>query len=298
MLCKSLKKYLLLIGMVLSGAFSNGQDMPSQQYLSMRSTIIEENDLRILSWNIKMMPAPYSSFHNSVNRAENIVLALKNSEPYDVILFQEVFSKKIRKMIFDELQSIYPYQINPINHINFFKTNSGLWVISQNPISLIDEISFTQVRGWDKLSSKGAKLYSIIKNRQEFYLINTHLQSDYKKKYSNVRTNQYMEINENLILPYVKEEIPLIMCGDLNISKPSRLAPLLKKLKLENGLLSGKLQFSTIGQYKQLLDYILVKTENFKFQSVERKIQNMSGDLFTNPTQLSDHYPVEGIFRW
>ena len=298
MICKTLKIYLLMMGMVLSGAFSNGQDIHSQQYLSTRSTIIEDNHLRILSWNIKMMPVPYGWFLNSVERAENIIYALKNSEIYDVILFQEAFSEKIQKMIFDGLQSIYPYQIIPIDQTNFFKTNSGLWVISQNPISLIDEISFTQVRGWDKLSSKGAKLYSIIKNRQEFYLINTHLQSDYKKKYSNVRTNQYTEINENLILPYVKQGIPLIMCGDLNISEPLHLALLLKKLKLNNGLLTGKLQFSTIGQYKQLLDYILVKTETFKFQSVERKIQNMSRGLLINPAQLSDHYPVEGTFRW
>ena len=298
MLCKMLKIYLLLMGMVLSGSFSNGQDMPSQQYLSTRSTIIEENNLRILSWNIKMMPIPYSWFHNSVERTENIIQALKNSKTYDVILFQEAFSEKIQKMIFEGLQSIYPHQIIPKDQTKILKTNSGLWIISRNPITLIDEISFSHIRGWDKLSSKGAKLYSIIKNEQEFYLINTHLQSDYKKKYSNVRTNQYTEINENLILPHVKQGIPLIMCGDLNISKPSCLRPLLKKLKLKNGLLSGKLQFSTMGQYKELLDYILVKTETFKFQSVERKIQNISVNLFINPIQLSDHYPIEGIFKW
>ena len=298
MLCKTHKIYLLMMGMVLSGAFSNGQDIHSQQYLSTRSTIIEENHLKVLSWNIKMMPVPYGWFLNSVERAENIIYALKNSEIYDVILFQEAFSEKIQKMIFDGLQSIYSYQIIPRDQMNFFKTNSGLWVISRNPITLIDEISFSNLRGWDKLTSKGAKLYSINKNGQKIYLINTHMQSDYKTKYNMVRTDQYTEINENLILPHVKQGIPLIMCGDLNISKPSRLAPLLKKLKLENGFLSGKLQFSTIGQYKQLLDYILVKTETFKFQSVERKIQNMSGNLFINSTQLSDHYPIEGIFRW
>ena len=53
-----------------------------------------------------------------------------------------------------------------------------------------------------------------------------------------------------------------------------------------------------MGPYKELLDYILVKTETFQFYSVERKIQDMTGDLFINPTQLSDHYPIEGIFRW
>jgi len=298
MLCKKLKIYLLLMGMIFSVAFSNGQNIESQQHLSMKSTIIEKNDLRILSWNIKMMPEPYGWFYNSIERAENIIQALKNSEIYDVILFQEAFSEKIQKIIFDGLQSIYPFQIIPKDQTIFFKTNSGLWVISQNPITLIDEISFSHLKGWDKLSSKGAKLYSIIKNGQELYLINTHMQSDYKTIYNTVRKDQYTEINENLILPHIKQGIPLIMCGDLNISKPSRLEPLLKKLKLENGFLSGKLQFSTIGQYRQLLDYILVKTETFKFKSVERKIQNLSGDLFINPTQLSDHYPLEGIFRW
>ena len=114
------------MGMVLSGAFSNGQDIHSQQNISTKSTIIEKNDLKILSWNIKMMPAPYGWFHNSVERAENIIQALKSSETYDVILFQEAFSRKIRKIIFDGLQSIYPYQILPKNQPKIFKTNSGL----------------------------------------------------------------------------------------------------------------------------------------------------------------------------
>ena len=46
MLCKTLKIYLFLIGMVLSGTFSNGQNIDSQQYLFTRSTIFEENNLK------------------------------------------------------------------------------------------------------------------------------------------------------------------------------------------------------------------------------------------------------------
>ena len=56
----------------------------------------EENDLTILSWNIKMLPAPYGWVHNRVERAENIVQALKSSAHYDVILFQETFSYRLR----------------------------------------------------------------------------------------------------------------------------------------------------------------------------------------------------------
>ena len=64
MLCKIHKIYLFLMGIVLFGGFSNGQNIESQQHLSMKSTIIEKNDLRILSWNIKMMPEPYGWFYN------------------------------------------------------------------------------------------------------------------------------------------------------------------------------------------------------------------------------------------
>ena len=293
-----LKIYLLLMGMVLSGSFSNGQNMPSQQYLSTRSTIIEENNLRILSWNIKMHPPPYGWFYNSIDKAENIIKTLKESSKYDVILFQEAFSYKIRNKIYNSLKDLYPHQIDIKDETNFYKMNSGLWVISSIPITLIDNINFTELRHNDWLSSKGAYLYSVIKNRQEFYIINTHMQADYLTKYSDIRTSQYTEIQQKLILPNENSEIPLILCGDLNISKPSKLNQMLEKLNFFNGPLSGKLKHTSLGNNHELLDYILVKSEKIKFQSIERRILNMSVYLNIDSIQLSDHYPIEGILKW
>ena len=278
-------KYGLVI--LLAFCFTQSPDIAS----------VEANSLRVLSWNIKMFPAPYGWFQNREHRAENIIESLKKSELYDAILFQEAFSKNIRSMIFEGLKSSYPYPIEPNDQVGLFKINSGLWVISSIPISLIDDINFTQQRKWDKLSSKGAKLYKLSKNQQEFYLINTHLQSDYEKEYRDVRSSQYSEINDGLILPNLKSGLPIFLCGDLNISKPPQLNALLDKLKFENGPLSGEILYSTLGG-KKLVDYILVKTKFFKFQSQERRIQNMSINLFIDPIQLSDHYPVEGIFTW
>ena len=120
------------------------------------------------------------------------------------------------------------------------------------------------------------------------------MQADYKKKYNNIRTQQYTEIYEKLILPNDKREIPLISCGDLNISMPVQLRKMLEKLKLDNGPLLGKLQFSSIGEDSELLDYILVKSDNLQFESIERKIL----DISKNPKSLSDHYPIQGIFKW
>ena len=265
--------------------------------ISAESSAIED-DLTILSWNIKMFSAPYGWLHNRIERAENIIQSLKNSTNYDVILFQEAFSSKIRKQIYRGLKLLYPYQIEPEDHFNFFKTNSGLWAISKMPIELIDQISFSKLKEWDWMSSKGAKLYSVIKNDKEILLINTHLQSDYKTNYSSIRRSQYDEINLGLILPYVKLNKPLILCGDLNISNVVNLDKMLKHLNLKNGPLSGKLQFSTFSQPNELVDYILVKTDKFSFKSIQRRIQDFSMDFLEYSTNMSDHYPIEANFIW
>ena len=60
------------------------------------------------------------------------------------------------------------------------------------------------------------------------------MQADYETDYSNIRSSQYSEINNTLILPNKESEIPLILCGDLNISEPAQLNRMLKKLKLIN----------------------------------------------------------------
>ena len=265
--------------------------------ISAESSAIKD-DLTILSWNIKMFSAPYGWLHNRIERAENIIQSLKNSTNYDVILFQEAFSSKIRKQIYRGLKLLYPYQIEPEDHFNFFKTNSGLWAISKMPIELIDQISFSKLKEWDWMSSKGAKLYSVIKNDKEILLINTHLQSDYKTNYSSIRRSQYDEINLGLILPYVKINKPLILCGDLNISNVVSLDKMLKHLNLKNGPLSGKLQFSTFSQPNELVDYILVKTDKFRFKSIQRRIQDFSMDFLEYSTNMSDHYPIEANFIW
>ena len=277
---------LLILGFFIMGSAISAES----------STI--EDDLTILSWNIKMFSAPYGWLHNRLERAENIIQSLKNSTNYDVILFQEAFSSKIRKQIYRELKLLYPYQIEPEDHFNFFKTNSGLWAISKMPIELIDQISFSKLKEWDWMSSKGAKLYSVIKNDKEILLINTHLQSDYKTNYSSIRRSQYDEINLGLILPYVKINKPLILCGDLNISNVVNLDKMLKHLNLKNGPLSGKLQFSTFSQPNELVDYILVKTDKFRFKSIQRRIQDFSMDFLEYSTNMSDHYPIEANFIW
>ena len=256
------------------------------------------NQLKILSWNIKMLPAPYGWLFNRNERAENIIQLLRASDPYDIIFFQEAFSGSNRNKIYAGLHNIYPHEVAPEDQTKFYKINSGLWVISRLPIALENQISFTKFRKWDKLASKGAKLFSIIKDEQKFYLINTHMQSDYEIDYSDIRRNQYTEINNKLILPNKKNHAPMILCGDLNISQPNQLKCILQKLNLFNGPLLGTLQNSIVGKSKELMDYILIRDGHPKFKSIKRRVIDFSNKLVEKEYNLSDHYPIEAVLNW
>ena len=259
---------------------------------------INNNELKVLSWNIKMLPAPYGWFLKRQERAENIIQLLKNMEPYDVIFFQEAFSGNIRKKIYEGLKYIYPFQVEPDDQISFYKTNSGLWTISQLPIKLKKQITFSKFKETDWMASKGAKLFSLIKGKMQFNLINTHMQSDYDKEYSLIRKYQYLEIHDKLIFPNDDLETPLILIGDLNIDNPKKLNIMLQKLNLKNGPLMGNIQHSLIDTGKKLADYILVKEGNSKFKSIKRKIIDFSIKFKGKDLEFSDHYPIEAIIIW
>tara|TARA_B100000945_G_C20307438_1_gene561082 strand:- start:75 stop:896 length:822 start_codon:yes stop_codon:yes gene_type:complete len=256
-----------------------------------------KDSITVLSWNIKMFPYLYGFLENRKERSDNIIKVLIETKIYDVVIFQEAFSKGVRNKIFDLLKFKYPYQVQVDDRKSFFKINSGLWVISSIPIKLIDNINFTRLGNIDWFSSKGAQLYSVKKNNQKFYIINTHLQADYKNKYGEIRAKQYEEIKDKLIIPYDDLEIPFLLCGDLNISDPKKIQKMLKIINFSNVPLVGSIKYSFINQRPELLDYILIK-KNIKFVLLEQKIINMAEKINIHPLDLSDHYPIEGIFIW
>ena len=293
-------KYLIILYCYLF--FING--CSQSNYMKIESptfindTQINNTQIKILSWNIKMLPAPYGWFLKRQERAENIIQFILDSDPYDVIFFQEAFSDNIRNKIFEGLKNIYPFQVEPDDQVAFYRSNSGLWTISQLPIKLKEHITFSKFMETDWMASKGAKLFSFIKGNKEFNLINTHMQSDYEKKYDLVRKHQYLEIHNKLIIPNDNFGTPLILIGDLNIDNPRKLKILLQKLNLKNGPLMGNIQHSLIDTGKKLADYILINEGNSKFKSIKRKIIDFSINFKGKNLEFSDHYPIEAIIVW
>jgi len=292
---------IIFLILLFVGCF-NSTNHPSLEPKMIGGSSSKPNELTLLSWNIHMLPSPYGWFSQPRKRAKLIIEKLKQSAHYDVILFQEAFDNKIRDILFEELKYLYPFQIKPADKGEFFKINSGLWALSKLPISLVDEIQFLNAIGWDWIALMGAKLYQLQKNNQDFYIINTHLQSDNGDEYSMVRNSQYTQIQHELIEPNVDATSPLILCGDLNISQIKNLKKMLSFLNLKTGPLSSKLSFSNwtagLKNPKQLLDYILVKENTFSFETIQRKILEFTNFSNKNKFSMSDHNPIEAIFKW
>src|SRR3954470_7913267 len=64
--------------------------------------------IKVLSWNIYMLPGVFGS--DNVRRAEAIGRVLSSGD-YDVIVFQEAFDQKARRVISRLLKDAYPYEV-------------------------------------------------------------------------------------------------------------------------------------------------------------------------------------------
>ena len=169
-------------------------------------------DLRILSWNIFMLPY-LSLFNNNASRAHEITEQLAKSD-YQIVVFQEAFSLKIRQILKKKLIEKYPFQYGPVNKNHTpFRTNSGLMIMSKIPLRVIDQIQFANPKGFDAVAKKGAVLLEGEYNGSKFQLVTTHLQADND---NNIRVSQCLDIKNKLLNPYFSSDKTQLICGDFN----------------------------------------------------------------------------------
>ncbi|NOT75619.1 MAG: sphingomyelin phosphodiesterase [Cyclobacteriaceae bacterium] len=256
--------------------------------------------IKILSWNIYMLPGFLSP--GKVPRAEAIGKLL-SSRDYDVIVFQEAFHKKSRKTISRHLQSAFPFQMGPANQKFFsLKTNSGIWIFSRYPISETHSIIFKTRYGTDALSRKGALLIELKVNNHPIQIIGTHLQNagdDWR------RQSQCMEIF-NLLEEHKRPGVPQIVCGDFNVTRygtDKDYEMMLETLNADDGEITGEKLFSydqmsndllsSSGTQQDIIDYILVRSNQTNVVCSDRKIKVHQQRWNSNHQDLSDHYSVE-----
>jgi endonuclease/exonuclease/phosphatase family metal-dependent hydrolase len=258
------------------------------------------SELNILTWNIYMLPH-CSWFKGNSKRAVEIAKSLVSSK-YDVIVFEEAFDHRARRIIRNRLENSFPFMYGPANQNMYsLRTSSGIWVISKIPLTKIKEIEYSSRTGIDAMARKGAVMFQGEWHGKEFQLVGTHLQNDSPDE---VRHQQCEEIYQELLKKYYSTDIPQIVCGDFNIEIGDSINYnyMLDALNAENGMMEGNIHVSfdeidnqlakrTDGK-KQLIDYILVRNSRL-IESIRRRVSIFQGLHKDVITDLSDHYGIE-----
>ena len=266
---------------------------------------VNKHKLKILTWNIYMLPF-CSKIHKNCKRAMAIAQEIPDYA-YDIIVFEEAFDHKARKILRNQLKDYYPFMYGPANKSSFsLRTNSGIWILSKIPLQQLEQIEFKNRFGIDALARKGAVLFEGEWQGQSFQLLGTHLQNDSP---DSVRYGQCHEIAEKLLKKYTKSDTPQIVCGDFNIefAKNVNYGKMLKILDAENGSLKGDLQTSfdevnnKLAQKesgeKQLIDYVLVRNSE-AIKDIERQVFLLKGCIREIDSDLSDHYGIEATVNF
>ena len=187
--------------------------------------------LRILSWNVWLMPPWTLTSPGNSDRAAAIAAALKPLD-LDILCLQKMFDRDARAVLMDALIERYPYQYGPANVDCSFNLTSGVVVLSRIPLSGYRETTFKRAAGIERFSNKGAMLLAGRIGAHPFQLVSTHLQGDdvpaFVPEKQVIRNEQMAQINDELIKPYADPSMPLFLCGDLNTPRygdPTRRDP-------------------------------------------------------------------------
>gem|GEM_PF-144044 len=262
----------------------------------------ETKILKVLSWNIYMLPRSIANSSSTI-RAKAIGEILNESN-YDVIVLQEAFSYKSRKIIWEQLKARYPYSAGPANQKAIsLKTNSGIWILSKYPIMRSQSIVYKFRVGWDAFSRKGALLLELDVDGMVVQIVGTHLQSSGGET---IRKEQCMELYNGLLKMNQKDGVPQIICGDFNIDKDSSKSDyqfMLDALNAVDGEMMPGNKFSfdsgsndlNEGGLKSptLIDYILIGNGGLGAKSTDKKIVSFRKRWASSHQDLSDHYAVE-----
>ena len=258
-------------------------------------------DLRVMSWNIYMLP-PIAPVRGRMERAAAIADTLRHADA-DIIVFQEAFHKKAVDVIRQGLISTYPYMYGPFNPSHTpFRTCSGVWIISRIPLELKGTIEYTVAKESDKFAKKGAALLEGTWNGKKFQILGTHLQAQNQAK---IRLIQTQHIYDSLLTKYKVEGVPQIICGDMNteVEIEQGYKSMLSTLHAEDIETTGDQKMTYDGTNNELalsiwknakttLDYILLRKNGAEISVTKKYVSMFKKPWRKGKHDLSDHYAI------
>ena len=263
----------------------------------------QQDSIKVLSWNVFLRPSLLND--GQMERAEEIADYLKNSDA-DVLVLQELFHSRARKVLKKALKKNYPYQTKK-GPVTWLGIPSGVVFFSKLPIVKENRISFSFSRGSDRLARKGAIVVTFKKDNQHITILGTHLQAGSDNKTKKIRSSQIDELCK--VTNKIDSNGVLIYAGDFNIKKESKMfGKLIAKLKSNKPLLNKKstrfvtANFKDNGLYPAYgepswIDFIFIR----KSKHVSQKrlwIEEPRGKNKRKTKRLSDHNPIISVVEY
>ncbi|MBU3659940.1 MAG: hypothetical protein FGM14_08730 [Flavobacteriales bacterium] len=263
----------------------------------------KETKLRILSWNIKMLPRQYNIAikHHPLKRIKLISEQIL-SDSIDIVCFQELFDTKANKRMKAELSKQFPYVVGPANEArSIFRLSSGVIFFSRYPIRKLETVEFSDCQEEDCVARKGALLVEADVDGKKIQLLGTHMNAAGGEE---VKIKQLVQIKK-LIEKHSKSGIPQLICGDFNIKKTNRklYQMMLDFFKANDGPISGEIQHTydpknndMLTKEKgdaRLIDFIFFRSnENKESRESRREIKRYRKGWSKNNKDLSDHFAL------
>lgn len=293
-------KLLLAVLLLGSAAIAHGQTLEIVSQKLPELAVREPGEIRILSYNIQMLPRLLLPVRRGPIKRARLIPQNLIADSLDIIVFQELFDVRSRRIIKRKMRKTYPYHIGPANR-SFLpgKTNSGIVIYSKYPLEKIDQVKFRRSEGIDSWAGKGGLLVAAtLPNGQRIQVMGTHLQAGggWRTKFS-----QYIDL-ASIVLPNTEQGVPQFLAGDYNTSQDdtTRYPMLLKILDAVDDTLHGPEKYSTDtltndmkhrGQSK-LIDFILYRPNGIQPIMMKRYVRLYQERWCAAYCSLSDHNAI------
>ncbi|WP_071925393.1 mannan-binding protein [Picosynechococcus sp. PCC 7117] len=291
------------------------------------SNNLESKSFSILNYNVMLLSRNIPGQGNLMQnyRAQEIATAIRNSNPWDVIVINEAFDNEARNNLSRSLKEAgYSSATEVVDTNNGKLEDGGVYLQSRWPIMATDQIIFSDCSGFDCQSNKGAVYAKINKEGIIYHIFGTHLQADTEN--SGVRANQLRQletfINQKTGGAQARREA-IIIAGDLNFNYQT--AEYDNALETLNAQFLGNIpqgytfdpRMNDLAKYRypndpsEWLDYVLVSNESIqpnrttldltKFRTTSQYELPGKGDFLnlfggTMVRDLSDHYGLSAIY--
>lgn len=260
----------------------------------------QKDSLHVVAWNVFLRPGILQD--NQLGRVHEISSYLNCTEA-DILVLQEVFHHKSRRLLRKDLTTLYPYHTS-VGKGSWLGISSGVMIFSKYPITNEKHIYFKRAIHADRMAKKGGVLAEVELNHRTINIVGTHLQAGQGDPEIEIRKEQIELLKKLHLSSHDKETI---FAGDFNIRRQSKAyKDLVKALNCDNKAPRGPHQhtsnFSDQNLMKpdglpQWIDFILTKVSpkvTIQDSHIEEPRFENEGEM----KRISDHNPIHSFITF